>query len=163
MMSVIGPVQSRCHEGSPVGKRGLRWDGFVEPGVKEWRSDGWWEWWVNQAVRDLPRHFHFMDEYSKIDRVKTMGTRGKINAIWWNIKMYLWKLVDICGYELPTNLQHFTQKYLTEVKIFQKKLGELLFSETPCSILAVNFSELVKAYYMDALSVNETKTIFLMS
>ena len=38
-MSVIGPVQSRCHEGSPVGKRSLRWEGFekvgFEPGVKE--------------------------------------------------------------------------------------------------------------------------------
>jgi len=29
-------------------------------------------------------------------------------------------LVNICGYELPTNLQNVTQKYLTEVKIFQK-------------------------------------------
>jgi len=28
-------------------------------------------------------HFHFLGEqaYSKLDRVKTMGTRGKINAI----------------------------------------------------------------------------------
>ena len=39
-MSVIGLVQSRCHEGSPVGKRSRRWEGFVEkvgfePGVKE--------------------------------------------------------------------------------------------------------------------------------
>ena len=41
-MSMIGPVQSRCHEGSPVGKRSLRWEGFVEkvglgiePEVKE--------------------------------------------------------------------------------------------------------------------------------
>jgi len=40
-MSVIGPVQSNYHEGSPVGKRSmLRWEGFVEkvgfePGVKE--------------------------------------------------------------------------------------------------------------------------------
>ena len=41
-MSLIGPVQSRYHEGSPVRKRNLRWDweGFVEkvgfePGVKE--------------------------------------------------------------------------------------------------------------------------------
>jgi len=39
-MSVIVPVQSRYHEGSPVGKRSLRWKGFVEtvgfePGVKE--------------------------------------------------------------------------------------------------------------------------------
>jgi len=39
-MSMIGPVQSRCHEGSPVGKRSLRWEEFVEKsglerGVKE--------------------------------------------------------------------------------------------------------------------------------
>jgi len=39
-MSMIVPVQSRYHEGSPVGKRSLRWKGFVEtvgfePGVKE--------------------------------------------------------------------------------------------------------------------------------
>jgi len=37
MMSVIGPVQSHCHGGSPVC---ARWEGFVEkvgfePGVKE--------------------------------------------------------------------------------------------------------------------------------
>ena len=39
-MSMIGLVRSHCHEGSPVGKRSLRWEGFVEkvgfePGVKE--------------------------------------------------------------------------------------------------------------------------------
>ena len=44
MMSVIGPVQSRYHEGSPIGIRSPRWEGFVEkvgfePGVKERRSD----------------------------------------------------------------------------------------------------------------------------
>ena len=27
---MIGPVQSRCDEGSPVRKRSLRWEGFVE-------------------------------------------------------------------------------------------------------------------------------------
>jgi len=40
MMSVIGPVQFPYHKGSPVGRRSLRWEGFVEklgfePGVKE--------------------------------------------------------------------------------------------------------------------------------
>ena len=40
-MSVIGLVQSHYHEGIPLGKRSLRWEGFVEkvgfePGVKEW-------------------------------------------------------------------------------------------------------------------------------
>jgi len=49
-----------------------------------------------------------------------MGTRGKINAIWWNIKINLQKVVDMCGYELPTNVQNFTQKVLTEVKILLK-------------------------------------------
>jgi len=38
----------------------------------------------------------------------------------------------MCGYEMPTNLQYFTQKDLTEVKIFQKVLGGYFF-ETPCS------------------------------
>jgi len=40
MMSVIGPVQSSYHEGSPVDKKSLRWEGLVEkvgfqPGVKK--------------------------------------------------------------------------------------------------------------------------------
>jgi len=43
-MSVISPVRSRYREACPVGKRNLRWEGFVEevgfePGVKERRSD----------------------------------------------------------------------------------------------------------------------------
>jgi len=79
-------------------------------------------------------HFHFLGEYahSKFDRVKTMGTRRKINAIWWNIKINLQKLVDMCGYELSTNLQNFTQKFLTKVKIVQKVLGGgLLFLNHP--------------------------------
>jgi len=35
----------------------------------------------------------------------------------------LQKLVGICGCELPTNVQNFTQENLTKVKIFQKVLG----------------------------------------
>ena len=39
-MSVIGPFQSRYREAAQLGKRNLRWEGFVEkvgfePGVKE--------------------------------------------------------------------------------------------------------------------------------
>jgi len=46
------------------------------------------------------------------------------------------KLADICGYEFPTNLQNFTQKNLTEVKIFQKVLGGGATAfETPCIFL----------------------------
>ena len=55
-----GLVQSHHHEGSPVGKGSLRWEGFVEklgfePGVKQWwmtragmmREMGWQ---VDEAV-----------------------------------------------------------------------------------------------------------------
>jgi len=41
-------------------------------------------------------------------------------------------LVDKYGYELPTNLQNFRQKDLTEMKIFVKVLGGgLLFLKHP--------------------------------
>ena len=61
--------------------------------------------WVNRPTENLRG---WNDGYS----------REKINAIWWNIEINLRKLV--CGYGLPTNLQNFTEKDLTEVKIFQK-------------------------------------------
>ena len=48
--------------GSPVGKRNLRWERFVEkvgfePGVKEWRSDGWreWGWWQKGVDKWMSR------------------------------------------------------------------------------------------------------------
>jgi len=46
------------------------------------------------------------------------------------MKINLQKLVDIHGYELPTNMQNFTQKELTEVKIFQS--FRWLIFEPPC-------------------------------
>jgi len=47
------------------------------------------------------------------------------------------------GYELPTNVQNFTQKDLTEVKIFQKVFffgGGLLFIETLYKLLIADSS-----------------------
>jgi len=41
--------------------------------------------------------------------------------------------IGLFGYESPTNLQNFTRKDLTEVKIFRKVLGWLLF-ETRCML-----------------------------
>jgi len=50
-------------------------------------------------------------------------------------------LVDTCGYELPTNLQNFTQKDLKGVKNIQKKvLGSYFFSETR-TLYALLFNE----------------------
>jgi len=60
-------------------------------------------------------------------------TCGRINAIWWNVKINLPKLVDMYGYKLPTNLQNFTQKDLTEAKILSKVLRRLLYFESPCT------------------------------
>ena len=40
----------------------------------------------------------------------------------------LQKFVHICGYELPTNLENFMLKDLTELKIFQEVLGGGYFS-----------------------------------
>ena len=42
-------------------------------------------------------------------------------------KINVQKLADICVYELPTNLQNFMQKNLTEMKIFQKVLRGATF------------------------------------
>jgi len=61
-----------------------------------------------------------------------MGTRAKINDIWWNIKINLQKLVNICRYELPTNLQNFRQKGLT-IPTIPKLLGGYFF-ETPGTV-----------------------------
>ena len=57
-------------------------------------------------------------------------------AIWWNIKINLQKLVNICRYELPTNLRNFMQKDLKWKWKYSKKFfwGMLLFSETPCML-----------------------------
>jgi len=51
--------------------------------------------------------------------------------------------VNICGYELPTNLQNFTQKDLTKVKNIPKSFRGLLFSETPCRIIVTT----TRGYY----------------
>jgi len=91
---------------------------------------------INDVISEAGTlHFHFMGEYSKLDRVKTAGTRGKINAIWWNIKINLQKLVDIMWIWIANKLQNFTQKDLTEVRIFLKVLGGGYFFETPCTTL----------------------------
>ena len=48
------------------------------------------------------------------------------------ISRYMWI------WTLPTNLQNFTKKSLTEVKIFQKDVGEgATFFEKPCMIASV--------------------------
>jgi len=71
--------------------------------LKSWYTAISFSWWI-----------------LKPDMVKTMGTCGEINAIWYNIKINLQKFVDVYEYELQTNLQNFMQKDLTEVKYSNK-------------------------------------------
>jgi len=58
----------------------------------------------------------------------------------------LQKVVQIWGYELPTNLQNFVQKDLTEVKIFQKVWG--YFFETPCISVSLCITTKVAANFI---------------
>jgi len=61
-----------------------------------------------------------------------MGTHGKINTIWWNIEINRQKLVGVCGYELPRNLQNFTHaKRLNCSENIAKSFGGLLFLKHP--------------------------------
>jgi len=50
------------------------------------------------------------------------------------------KIGRYIGYKFPTNLQNFTQKYVIEVKIFQKVLGGLLFWKHPVYLYLIQHS-----------------------
>ena len=50
-----------------------------------------------------------------------LGARSQINAISLNVKINKPKLVHICGYKLPINVQNFMQK--TQAKILLKVVG----------------------------------------
>jgi len=50
-------------------KESLRWEGYVKqmsfkPGVKEWRSYGWGEWWINRRRSDRCRKMWLRDRES---------------------------------------------------------------------------------------------------
>ena len=71
-----------------------------------------------------------MGEHSKLDRVKTMSSRGKINSIWWNIKINLQKLVNIWGIWTANKFTKFHTKRLNWSENIPKSFRGLLFSET---------------------------------
>ena len=93
MMSVIGVPLSW---GSPVGKRNLRWEGFLEevgfePGVKDRRSDGWREWggesreewrgWRNESGSWFKRRGDaYLNERSVIFKEEMVGGRERVTT-----------------------------------------------------------------------------------
>jgi len=72
-------------------------------------------------------HFHFLGEYSELDRVKTMATRGKMNAIWWNLQ----KLVDIMWIWIANNFFKFHAKRLNGSENITKSFRASTFLKYP--------------------------------
>jgi len=83
---------------------------FSLPGTKVQRNEKAWNHYnrrvdyTDSAILRKPGSgrpataFSFYGLYSKFDRVKTMGTREKINAIWSTVKINLQKSVDVDMY-----------------------------------------------------------------
>jgi len=66
-------------------------------------------------------------EQSKLETIKMMGARSKINPISLNVKINERKSVLIREYILPINVQNFMQKDRAQAKISMKLVGGLLF------------------------------------
>jgi len=47
-------------------------------------------------------------------------------------------LADICGYELPTNMQNFTQQEINRSENIPKRFRGLLFSKHPVNVFMYN-------------------------
>jgi len=79
----------------------------------------------------------------------------KITPFYEILKINLQKSVDVCGYELPTNLRNFMQKDSTEVKIFLKVLGGGYSFGTPCTCTTSTFKldlQLIPTTHLPSLS-----------
>ena len=66
-------------------------------------------------------------EQSKLETVKMIGARSKINAISLIVQINKRKSVDICGCKLPINVQNFMQKDLAQAKLSSKVVGGATF------------------------------------
>jgi len=89
---------------------------------------------MTKTITSFPLSWHcaflqskLIAEQSKLETVKMIGARSKINAILLNVKVNKRKLVDICGYKLPINVQNFVQKDSTRAKIWLKVVGGYFF------------------------------------
>jgi len=89
-------------------------------------SDTWWRK-IDVISKVGTLHFHLMGEYSKLDRVKTMGTRWKINAVWWNIKINLQKIGRYMWMWIANKFEKFHAKRLTKIKMLLNVLGGYFF------------------------------------
>ena len=93
---------------------------------------------MTKTITSFPISWHsaflqstLIAEQSKLETIKTMGARSKINAISLNVKINERKSVHIRGYILPINVQNFMQKDWAQAKISMKLVG-VYFFDSPC-------------------------------
>jgi len=137
-MSVISPVQSHYHEGSPVGRRSLlRWEGFVEkvsfePGVKEWRSDGCWEWGIMRRMG--------WKVNEEVNRDKTgYGSFAFINYYFRNKITWMFSCIFFIMTKIITRL---SVQIITRLRCHQGH-SSVTFACNPSSPCSVTFSDIL--------------------
>jgi len=104
-----------------------------------------WKWWLSHQV--LAHEASAFNTQNLTLWKRWVYTCGKINAIWC-FKINIQKLADICGYELPTNLQTFHAERLNRSENIPKIFfgGRATFFETPGLMYSYNL--LLQAFYV---------------
>jgi len=89
---------------------------------------------MTKTITSFPLSWHsaflqskLIVEQLKLETIKMMGARSKINVISLNVKINKQKSVDICGYKLPINVQNFMQIDSAQAKILSKVIGGYFF------------------------------------
>ena len=81
----------------------------------------------------------------KCERVKMMGSRGNLNAIWWNIKINLQKLVDIWIWKASKSAKFHAKR------LNQKSFRGATFFKTPC--ISISASVLLHLLVCSSLTI----------
>ena len=91
-------------------RNGRLWcEGFAEkesfkPGVKEWRGDGWWEWWVDGTDGGSATHTTGWGRIGEIGAWLTEGSRELIpetREAYWKERSVIRKEDDVDGRAWP--------------------------------------------------------------
>jgi len=93
-----------------------------------------WKWWPShQVLAHEASAFNTQYRYSKLDAVKTTGTHGKINAIWWNIKITVQRLAlgRYVWIWIANKFTEFQAKILNRNENIPKSFRGVLFLKHP--------------------------------
>ena len=99
---------------------------------------------MTKTITSFPVSWHsaflqstLIAEQSKLETIKMMGARSKINAMSLNVKINERKSVHIRGYIYPNKCTKFNAKRLSPSKNKMKLVGGLLFLTHPVYAIAV--------------------------